>query len=130
MWSSATLDYAACGSTAAVHAEQRRAALGMIVRHSGQARVFDSPGLAERVRACSRLYGTTKKKYTPAAMSTNAITAVRNEPYLILLPLRVSTSASKFGLPKGMAMTGLMISSTSAVTTAPNAPPTTNATAS
>ena len=56
----------------------------------------------------------TKKKYTPAAMNTNAITAVRNVPYWMLLPLTVRTSLSKLGLPNGMAMTGLMMSATSA----------------
>ena len=63
-------------------------------------------------------------------MRTNATTAVRNVPYSMLLPLIVSTSLSKLGLPNGMAMIGLMMSTTSAVTTAPKAPPMTNATAS
>ena len=51
---------AAIGSTAAVQNEQRFAGLGMMLRHSGHARVFDSVGFARR--ACMRLYGTTKKK--------------------------------------------------------------------
>ncbi len=53
----------ACGSTAAVQNEQRFAALGMMLRHSGHARVFDSPGsVGLASRCCMRLYGTTKKK--------------------------------------------------------------------
>jgi len=53
----------ACGSTAAVQNEQRFAALGMMLRHSGHARVFDSPGsVGLASRCCMRWYGMTKKK--------------------------------------------------------------------
>ncbi len=44
---------AAYGATTDVQKEQRCAALGMTLKHSGHARVFDSTGLA--VRACIRL---------------------------------------------------------------------------
>lgn len=53
----------ACGSTAAVQNEQRFAAFGMMLRHSGHARVFDLPGSVGLASCfCMRLYGTTKKK--------------------------------------------------------------------
>ncbi len=69
-------------STGEVQNEQRCAAMGMTLRHSGHARVVASTGLA--LRACMRLYGTTKKKYTPAAMNTKEITAVMKVPYRIV----------------------------------------------
>ncbi len=54
----------ACGATTVVQNEQRVAALGIMLRHSGHARVVDSSGLAIRacILACIRLYGSTKKK--------------------------------------------------------------------
>jgi len=89
----------------------------MTVRHSGQARVFDSAGAAERERAAGGCTGVTRRIHA-GRDEHEGDEAVRNVPYWTLLPLMVRISLSKLGLPNGMAMMGLMISATSAVTTA------------
>ena len=60
---------------------QRRAAVGMLLRHSGHSRVSGSAAGSVLRRAMSAFTGRTTKKKTAAAMRTNAITALMNEPY-------------------------------------------------
>src|SRR5712692_4403263 len=64
-----------------------------------------------------------------AAMTRNAISALKNSPYRNLLLLIVKERLAKSGLPPIAAISGVTRSFTNAVTTTPNAVPMTTATA-
>ena len=60
----------AAAPTCAVQKAQRRAAFGMLLRHSGQSRVVGSTGSSVLRRAISAFTGRTTRKKTAAAIST------------------------------------------------------------
>src|SRR6185437_7248715 len=106
----------------------RVAAIGIVLRHSGQSRVVTSATFLNR--AVTLAIGATIKKYTTAAMIRNESRALMNEPYRNVLWFTVNFSAEKFGLPAIAAISGVIRSATSAATTAVNAVPMTTAIAS
>src|SRR5213083_2101321 len=67
--------------TSAVQKAQRRAAIGMSLRHSGHVRVVTSTGGSVLYRRISALTGLTTRKNTAAAMTTNEMRALMNAPY-------------------------------------------------
>src|SRR5208282_1945900 len=70
-------NYAAFPITGCAQCEQRRASIGISLRHSGHFFVVGSAGAGSlRVRAISALIGVTTKKYTAAATSRKLTTAV------------------------------------------------------
>src|SRR5580693_7901988 len=72
----ATLPMTGCAQKA-----QRRASMGISLRHSGHFFVVGSAGAGSlRMRATRALMGVTTKKYTAAATSRNEITALMNSP--------------------------------------------------
>src|SRR4029077_11637543 len=92
--------YAARLSTGWVQNPQRRASIGISLRHSGHFLVVGSAGAgALRMRAIKALMGVTTKKYTAAAISTNDTTAVIKSPSGTAVPLIVKLTAEKSGLP-------------------------------
>src|ERR1051326_3487257 len=109
---------------------QRRAPIGISLRHSGHFLLAGSGGTALRAaRAFQAFIGATIKKYTAAATRRNAISAFRKVPYEITAPLMVRLNAEKSGLPTIAAIKGVRILVTNDVTTAPKAAPITTATA-
>ena len=64
--------------TSAVQAGQRRAFVGISVRHSGHSRWVASSEPC--MRSVIALIGLTTKKKTAAAIDTNEIRALRNDP--------------------------------------------------
>src|SRR5690606_16177622 len=71
---------AATGLSTDVQCAQRRAAMGISLRHSGHLLVVGSAGGSVRARAIKAFTGSTTKEYTAAAMSRNEMSALRNEP--------------------------------------------------
>ena len=74
--------------------------------------------------------GFTMKKNTAPAIATNWIVLVMKAPYRKRASLIVNVRLLKSGLPMIIAITGMIRSLTSELTTAANARPITNATAS
>ena len=66
------------GESSEAQCEQRRAPIGISLRHSGHSLVVGSSPLARR--AATAFIGTTTTKYTAAATSTNVTTALMNAP--------------------------------------------------
>ena len=71
---------AGTGVTCEVQNAHRVAAMGMSLRHSGQARVSTSTAVSGWKRFMSRLTGLMTKKKMTAAMMRNAISALMNAP--------------------------------------------------
>src|ERR1035438_2657755 len=109
---------------------QRRASIGISLRHSGHFLVVGSAGAGSlRDRAIRALIGVTTKKYTAAATRTKLTRAVMKSPIgKTVLPTEKEI-AVKSGLPATRAMRGLIRSLTRAVTTVPKAAPITTPTA-
>ncbi len=107
-----------------VQKAQRRAAIGTVLKHSGQAFVVGSGGACPlRTRAIKYLAeGQQRNRLLPISRA-NEITAFANSPMRNLLPLTVKKIFEKSGFPTAAAMIGVIKSLTSAVTTAPNAVP-------
>jgi hypothetical protein len=80
------LDALYTGKTAAEQYAHRRAALGMLLRHSGHSRTFSPTGSPVLPRAMSALMGFITKKNTAAAMRMKAMSAFRNPPYGNVVP--------------------------------------------
>src|SRR5436190_4743863 len=93
----------------------------MSLRHSGHARVWVSMGGSVLRRRISALTGFTTRKKRTATMTTNAISALMNDPYRKWLLLIVKERDEKSGLPPIAAMSGVTRSAMNAVTTATNA---------
>src|SRR6266700_225699 len=109
---------------------QRRAATGISLRHSGHFLLVGSTGAALRAaRAFNAFIGATRVKYTAAEISRKAKRAFRNAPYEMTAPCSVTWNAEKSGLPATAEISGVIMLVTNDVTTAPNAAPTTTATA-
>src|SRR6476660_3900857 len=127
---SARLHQAARAVRGWVQKPQRRASMGISLRHSGHFLVVGSAGAgALRIRAIKALLGVTTKQYTAAATSTNDTTALMKSPTGNGVPLIVKLIAEKSGLPTIAAIRGVSRSLVKAVTTEPKAAPMTTPTA-
>src|ERR1700735_5204379 len=92
--------YAALPITGSVQWLQRRASMGISLRHSGHFLVVGSAGAgALRMRAIKALIGVTTKKYTAAATRTNESKALMKSPTGNGVPLMVKLIEEKSGLP-------------------------------
>src|SRR5439155_27313394 len=113
-----------------VQNEQRRASIGISLRHSGHFLVVGSAGAgAFRMRETRALIGVTTKKYTAAATSRKEIAALMKSPTANTELLMVKVMAEKSGLPTMAAMKGVSRSLVKAVTTPAKAAPITTPTA-
>src|SRR5690242_13947890 len=84
----------------AVQKAQRRAAMGISLRHSGHFFVVGSGGASPLFRrAVQAFIGATINRYTAIAIITKEISALRKAPYMILLLLMVTLRLEKSGLP-------------------------------
>src|SRR5581483_2191434 len=109
---------------------QRRASMGISLRHSGHFLVVGSAGAgAFLIRDASEFTGVTTKKYTAAATNRNAMAALMKSPIANTLLLTVNLMAEKSGLPTNAAIKGVSRSFVKAATTVANAAPTTTPTA-
>src|SRR5512135_1052346 len=113
----------------AVQKAQRRAPIGISLKHSEHFRVVGSAGGSFRALAIRALIGSTTKKYMAPAMIRNDSRALMNSPYRNLLPLIVNVKAEKSGCLTSAAMNGVSKPLTKPVTTVPNAAPITMPTA-
>src|SRR5260370_15430596 len=96
--------------------------MGISLRHSGHFFAVGSGGVCpRRLRSLYAFSGATTAKYIAAATSRNEISALRKRPYLITLPFNVKLKAEKSGLPAMAAISGVRMSPTNDVITAPNA---------
>jgi hypothetical protein len=103
---------------------QRRAAMGITLRHFGHSLVVGSGGASpRRMRAMRAFIGRMTKKYTAAAIRRNETIALTKSPSRNLLPLTSNWMAEKSGLPTSAAINGGIRSLTSAVTREPKAGP-------
>lgn len=104
------------------------AAAGMLDKHSGHSlkgRVSSTfENLADALES-----GTTTKKYTTAAIMRKVKTALRRLPYANFDEFMVKVRFAKFGCFPNAPITGVIKSTTIAVTTFVKAVPTTTATA-
>src|SRR6476660_5840429 len=127
---SARLHQAARAVRGWVQKPQRRASIGISLRHSGHFLVVGSAGAgALRMRAINALIGVTTKKYTAPATSRNDTNALMKSPTGNGVPLMVKLMEEKSGLPTMAAMSGVRRSLVKAVTTDPKAAPMTTPTA-
>src|SRR5437016_290933 len=102
------LPQAARAASGWVQNPQRRASMGISLRHSGHFLVVGSAGAgALRIRAIKALTGLTTKKYTAPATKINDTTALMKSPTGNGVPLMVKLMAEKSGLPTRAAMTGV-----------------------
>src|SRR3984893_7780530 len=116
--------YAALPITGCEQWLQRRASIGISLRHSGHFLVVGSAGTGSlRVRATRALIGVTTKKKTTPATSRKLTTAVMKSPIGNTVPLIAKEIPVKSGLPTRSAMMGLIMSLTRAVMIVPNAAP-------
>src|SRR5579862_7494984 len=124
------LDFHLLHATTDVQKAQRFAAIGILLRHSGQFFSVGSAGFSpRRNRAMIVFTGNTTNTYTAVAIKRNETSAFKKSPTMNLLPFIVKLISEKSGLPTRAAMSGVIKSFTSAVTTAPKAAPSTTATA-
>src|ERR1039458_1991327 len=120
---------AALPITGCAQCAQRRASMGISLRHSGHFLVVGSGGGSFREREMIAFTGTTMKKYTAAAINRNEIRALKKLPTINLLPCTSTAKAENSGLPAMAAINGVSRSFTIEVTTVPNAAPITTPTA-
>ncbi len=73
----------------------RDAAIGIVLRHSGQSLVVTSACLANR--AVILAIGATIRKYTIAAMIRNASSALMSKPMWKVLPCTLKDTLEKSG---------------------------------
>src|SRR5207249_3648006 len=111
------------GDIVDVQKAQRRASMGISLRHSGHFLVVGSIGGCLRARETSALTGVTTKKYTAAATSRKARAALMKSPYRKVLLLTVKLSAEKSGFPTSAAINGVRRSLTKAMTNVAKAAP-------
>src|SRR6185369_6884676 len=94
-------------ATICVQCAQRRASIGISLKHSPHFFVVGSAGAgAFRIRATKALTGVTTKKYTAAAIKRNESSAFRKLPTLNTPAPTVNTTAEKSGLPIIAAISG------------------------
>lgn len=73
----------------------RVAAIGIVLRHSGQSLVVTSACLVNR--AVIRAIGAMIRKYTTAAMIRNVISALMSNPMWKVLPCSLNDTLEKSG---------------------------------